>query len=175
MRPATQNAPNSTSTLLRHNSIWLLQQQFRIAKKAYQTHTSWRVLVGKPGLLFRATAVLWNYVARILYHKYGRLSRGLGGFSNLGLSVGFRCRGAGAKPQHPPDRPAVSGAAWSALTRTGRCKKVYGLYLVFSLMHKGFIIANLLALPRASEGFPPSDTAPLSLFVKGASPPSPPQ
>ena len=92
MRPATQNAPNSTSTLLRHNSIWLLQQQFRIAKKAYQTHTSWRVLVGKPGLLFRATAVLWNYVARILYHKYGRLSRGLGGFSNLGLSKRYQIR-----------------------------------------------------------------------------------
>ena len=37
--------------------------------------------------------------------------------SNLGLSVGFLCRGAGAKPLHPPDRPAVSGAALSALTR----------------------------------------------------------
>ena len=59
----------------------------------------------------------------------------------------------------------------SASGRTGRCKKVYGMYLVFALMHKGYIIANLLALPRASEGFPPSDTAPLSLFVKGASPP----
>ena len=90
MRPATQNAPNSTSTLLRHNSIWLLQQQFRIAKKAYQTHTSWRVLVGKPGLLFRATAVLWNYVARILYHKYGRLSRGLGGIFKFGFVGVFR-------------------------------------------------------------------------------------
>ena len=36
-----------------------------------------------------------------------------------------------------------------------------------------FSIANHLVLPHASEGVPPSDTTPLSSFVKGASPPSP--
>ena len=58
--------------------------------------------------------------------------------SDLGLSVGFLCRGAGASPLHPRDWPAVSGAALSALTRTGRCKKVYGSYWKISLIHKGF-------------------------------------
>ncbi len=53
--------------------------------------------------------------------------------------MGFLCRGAGAEPLHPRDWPAVSGAALSALTRTGRCKKVYGSYRKISLIHKGFL------------------------------------
>ena len=58
---------------------------------------------------------------------------------NCSLSVGFLCRGAGAKPLHPPDRPAVPRAALSASGRTGRCKKVYGSYRKISLIHKGFL------------------------------------
>ena len=66
--------------------------------------------------------------------------------------------------------PAVSGAALSALTRTGRCKKivvsqkVFGKFLVsyvprYSQFSCGF--------RRASEGVPPSDTAPLNSFFPG--------
>ena len=45
----------------------------------------------------------------------------------------------GRSPCTPRDRPAVSGAALSALTRTGRCKKVYGSYRKISIIYKGFL------------------------------------
>ena len=84
----------------------------------------------------------------------------------------------GALPPAPnKDWPAVSGAALSAPTRTGRCKKI--LYhitvLGFFLVPYFLVIANFLAAFAARQrAFPPPTPPPLAFFGSGAWPPTPP-
>ena len=67
----------------------------------------------------------------------------------------------------------MSGAVLSALTRTGRCKKIVVSQKDFSKFFVPYVSRYSqfsCGFRRASEGVPPSDTAPLARFLRGLRP-----
>ena len=68
-------------------------------------------------------------------------------------------------------------AALSASARAGRRKKIAVSHEVLGIFFVPYVPRYSqfsCGFRRASEGVPPSDTAPLARFMMGASPPSPP-
>ena len=94
-----------------------------------------------------------------------RVLRGCRGQSPLHLTkIGRRCRG------RPPSKLGPIP------TRTGRCKKISYHIKVLGVFLVPYVFGYCkfsCGFRRASEGVPPSDTAPLGVFVSGASPPTP--